>query len=191
MLAAARKHSAALKAAVAHGFHRPIYSTTGGGGAAEAAIIRSSPPISMARLPWGEPRIPLFFVADDHRVQVNAHASDVSAVEGSPVRHLDPEHERLIGSGVSFATADGTRAEFEIPDRLRSLVHTLREPNNAQAIRTIPARRGMHIGVFRAEMIEQARGIRNIRDCSRRGTARLPLARRRPTITPNVRTWRW
>jgi hypothetical protein len=66
----------------------------------------------------GGTRIPLFFVADDHRVQVNAFGSDVSAVEGSPVRHPDPNHERLIDSTVSFATADGSRAEFKISDRL-------------------------------------------------------------------------
>jgi hypothetical protein len=62
--------------------------------------------------------IPLFFVADDHRVQVDAYGSDVSAVEGSPVRHPDPNHERLIDSTVSFATADGSQAEFKISDRL-------------------------------------------------------------------------
>jgi hypothetical protein len=66
----------------------------------------------------GGTRIPLFFVADDHRVQVDAYGSDVSAVEGSPERHPDPKHERLIDSAVSFATADGNRAEFKISDRL-------------------------------------------------------------------------
>jgi hypothetical protein len=66
----------------------------------------------------GGTRIPLFFVADDHRVQVDAYGSDVSAVEGSPVRHPDPNHERLIDSTVSFATADGSQAEFKISDRL-------------------------------------------------------------------------
>ena len=62
--------------------------------------------------------LPLFFVADDHRVQVNAYGSDVSAVESGPVRHPDPNHERPINSTVSFATADGSRAEFKISDRL-------------------------------------------------------------------------
>jgi hypothetical protein len=66
----------------------------------------------------GGTRIPLFFIADDHKVQVDAYGSAVSAVEGSPVRHPDPKHERPIASGVSFATADGTRAEFRISDRL-------------------------------------------------------------------------
>jgi hypothetical protein len=66
----------------------------------------------------GGTRIPLFFVADDHRVQVNAYGTDVSAVEGGPVRHPDPKHERPIDSAVSFATADGSRAEFNISDRL-------------------------------------------------------------------------
>ena len=66
----------------------------------------------------GGTRIPLFFVGDDHRVQVNAFGSDVSAEEGSPVRHPDPKHERPIDSTVSFATADGSRAEFKISDRL-------------------------------------------------------------------------
>jgi hypothetical protein len=66
----------------------------------------------------GGTRIPLFFVGDDHQVQVNAYGSDVSAQEGALVRHPDPKHERPIPSGVSFATADGSRAEFEISDRL-------------------------------------------------------------------------
>jgi hypothetical protein len=66
----------------------------------------------------GGTQIPLFFVADDHRVQVNAYGSDVSAVESSPVPHPDPKHERPIDSAASFATADGSRAEFRISDRL-------------------------------------------------------------------------
>jgi hypothetical protein len=39
-------------------------------------------------------------------------------VEGGSVRHPDPKHERPIPSGVSFAAADGSRAEFKISDRL-------------------------------------------------------------------------
>ena len=74
------------------------------------------------RYPWqgrgGGTDIPLLFVADDHGVQVNAYGSDVSAVESSPVRHPDPNHERPINSAVSFATADGNRAEFKISERL-------------------------------------------------------------------------
>jgi hypothetical protein len=66
----------------------------------------------------GGTQIPLFFVADDHRVQVNAYGSDVSAVESSPVPHPDPKHERPIDAAVSFATADGSQAEFRISDRL-------------------------------------------------------------------------
>jgi hypothetical protein len=58
-------------------------------------------------------------------VQVNAYGSDVSAVEGGPVRHPDPKHERPIPSGVSYATADGTRAEFKISDRLVKSVNEL------------------------------------------------------------------
>lgn len=66
----------------------------------------------------GGTRIPLFFVGDDHQVEVNAYGSDVSAVEDGPVRHPDPKHERPISSGVSFATADGSRAEFKISARM-------------------------------------------------------------------------
>ena len=51
-------------------------------------------------------------------MQVSAYGSDVSAVEGGPVRHPDPKHVRPIGSGVSYITADGSRAEFKISDRL-------------------------------------------------------------------------
>jgi hypothetical protein len=39
-------------------------------------------------------------------------------VESAPVRHPDPNHERPIGSGISFSTADGSGAEFKISDRL-------------------------------------------------------------------------
>jgi hypothetical protein len=66
----------------------------------------------------GGTRIPLFFVGDEHQALVNAYGADVSAVEGAPVRHPDPKHERPIGSGISFATADGTRADFKISDRV-------------------------------------------------------------------------
>ncbi len=62
--------------------------------------------------------IPLLFVADEHGVQVNAYGSDVSAAESGPVRHPDPNHERPIDSAVAFATANGSRAEFKISDRL-------------------------------------------------------------------------
>ena len=73
----------------------------------------------------GGTRIPLFFIGDDHQVQVNAYGSDVSAVEGGLVRHPDPKHERPIPSGVSYATADGSRAEFKISDRLVKSVDEL------------------------------------------------------------------
>jgi len=66
----------------------------------------------------GGTRIPLLFVGDEQQVQVNAYASDVTAVEDGPVRHPDAKHGRPIGAGVSFATADGSRADFKISDRL-------------------------------------------------------------------------
>ncbi len=62
--------------------------------------------------------IPLLFVADDHGVQVNAYGSNLTAVESKPVRHPDPNHDRPINSVVSFATPDGSQAEFKISDRL-------------------------------------------------------------------------
>jgi len=46
-------------------------------------------------------------------------------VEGGHVRHPDPKHERSIPSGVSYATADGSRAEFKISDRLVKSVNEL------------------------------------------------------------------
>jgi hypothetical protein len=73
----------------------------------------------------GGTRIPLFFVGDDHQVRVNAYGSDVSALEGGPVRHPDPKHERPIPAGVSYATADGSRADFKISDRLVKSVNQL------------------------------------------------------------------
>jgi hypothetical protein len=85
----------------------------------------------------GGTRIPTLFVADDHQVQVNAYGSDVSAVEGGAVRHPDPNHGRPIGSGVSFATADGSRAEFKISDRLLTSNNLL--SNQSFLIRTAAA----------------------------------------------------
>jgi hypothetical protein len=66
----------------------------------------------------GGTRIPLFFVADDHQVQVNAYGSAVSTEEGPLVRHPDPKHKRPIPSAIAFVTADGNRAEFRISDHL-------------------------------------------------------------------------
>jgi hypothetical protein len=66
----------------------------------------------------GGTEIPLFFVGDEHGVQIDAYGLDVKTVEGGPVRHPDPNHERPIGSGISFSTADGSEAEFRISDRL-------------------------------------------------------------------------
>lgn len=85
----------------------------------------------------GGTRIPLFFVADNRQVQANAYGSDVSAAEGSAVRHPDPKHERPIGSGVSFTTADETRAEFKISDRLLTSSNLL--ANRSFFIRTAAA----------------------------------------------------
>ena len=73
----------------------------------------------------GGARVPLFFVGDDHQLQFNAYGSDVSMVEGGPVRHPHPKHERPVPSGVSYATADGSRAEFKISDRLVKSVNEL------------------------------------------------------------------
>ena len=66
----------------------------------------------------GGTSVPLFFIGDERQVEVNAFGPEVSTSEGAPVRHPDPNHKRLIGSGISFATADGSRAEFKISDHL-------------------------------------------------------------------------
>jgi hypothetical protein len=66
----------------------------------------------------GGTNIPLFFIGDEHRVEVSAFGSDVATIRGEPVRHPDSKHKRPIGSGISFNTADGSRAEFKISDHL-------------------------------------------------------------------------
>jgi len=66
----------------------------------------------------GGTNIPLFFVGDEAQIEVNAFGSAVTTTEGEPVRHPDPHHERAIASGIAFATADESRAEFKISDRL-------------------------------------------------------------------------
>ena len=66
----------------------------------------------------GGASVPLFFVCDEHQVEVNAFGSDVSTTEGAPVRHPDPNHKRPIGSGISFSVAGGGQAEFKISDHV-------------------------------------------------------------------------
>jgi hypothetical protein len=66
----------------------------------------------------GGTSIPLFFVGDEHQVEINAFGSDVTPVEGAPVRHPDTGHTRPIPSGVTFTAADGSLAEFKISDHL-------------------------------------------------------------------------
>src|SRR6266446_726066 len=99
-------------------FHRPIYSTTGGGGAAEAATTRSSPPISMATPLWAGP----VFHSSSSVMTIRCRSMPTGPTyrrwRAAPLRHPDPKHERPIPAGVSFATADGSRAEFKISDRL-------------------------------------------------------------------------
>jgi hypothetical protein len=104
--------------------------TSEGGYTVIAADIRGNAAV-------GGTRIPLFFVGDDHQVQVNAYGSDVSAVEGGPVRHPDPKHVRPIGSGLSYVAADGSRAEFKISDRLLKSSNLL--SNQSFIIRTAAA----------------------------------------------------
>ena len=73
----------------------------------------------------GGASIPLFFVGDETRVEVDAFGSAVTPTEGAPVPHPDPRHERPIGSGIAFATADGSRAEFKVSDHLLTSANLL------------------------------------------------------------------
>jgi hypothetical protein len=82
-----------------------------GGHTIIASVIHGSPAV-------GGTSVPLFFVGDEDQIEVNALGADVSTTEGDPVRRPDPKHKRAIGSGVTFATTDGSRAEFKISDRL-------------------------------------------------------------------------
>ena len=66
----------------------------------------------------GGTSIPLFFIGDEHQVEVNAFGSDVTTIKGDPVRHPDSNHKRPIGSGITFIAPDGSRAEFKISDHL-------------------------------------------------------------------------
>lgn len=89
----------------------------------------------------GGTSVPLFFVGDPTRVEVDAFGSDVSTVEGAPVRHPDPHHQRPIGSGIAFSTADGSRAEFKISDHLLTSANLLGDA--PLAMRTAAAALGM------------------------------------------------
>jgi hypothetical protein len=73
----------------------------------------------------GGTSIPLFFVGDERHVEVDAFGSAVSTVEGAPVRHPDPHHQRPIGSSISFSTANGSRAEFRISDHVLTSANLL------------------------------------------------------------------
>jgi hypothetical protein len=66
----------------------------------------------------GGTNIPLFFIGDEHRVEVSAFGPDVSTIKGDSVRHPDPSHKRPIGSGISFIARDGSRAEFKISEHV-------------------------------------------------------------------------
>jgi hypothetical protein len=87
----------------------------GRGRSAEHTIIASE---IHGKSAVGGTNIPLFFIGDEHRVEVSAFGSDVATIRGEPVRHPDSKHKRPIGSGISFNTADGSRAEFKISDHL-------------------------------------------------------------------------
>ena len=73
----------------------------------------------------GGTSVPLFFVGDETQVEVDAFGSDVSTIEGEPLRHPDPHHQRPIGAGIAFATADGSRAAFKISDHLLTSANLL------------------------------------------------------------------
>jgi hypothetical protein len=73
----------------------------------------------------GGTSVPLFFIGDETQIEVDAFGSDVTTIEGEPVRHPDPRHQRPIGSGISFATADGSRADFKISDHLLTSANLL------------------------------------------------------------------
>jgi len=89
----------------------------------------------------GGTSIPLFFVGDETRVEVDAFGSDVTPIEGDPVRHPDPRHERPIGSSIAFATADGSRAEFKISDHLLTSANLLADA--PVALRAMASAMGM------------------------------------------------
>ena len=92
-----------------------------------------------AKAAVGGSSVPLFFIGDEHGVEVNAFAPDVSVAEGAPVRHPDPSHERPIASAVSFA-ANGDKATFSISDRLLTSSSLLDDqPFAVRAMATIMA----------------------------------------------------
>jgi len=89
-----------------------------GGHTIIAAEIHGKPAV-------GGTSIPLLFIADEHQVEVNAFGADVSPTEGPLVRHPDPAHSRAIASEISYATADGTKAEFKISDHILTSTNLL------------------------------------------------------------------
>ncbi|MDB5874805.1 MAG: hypothetical protein JWQ07_4247 [Ramlibacter sp.] len=76
-----------------------------------ASVLQAKPAL-------GGHRLPILYIADDRKIEVAAIGNDVTAVEGLAVPHPDPAHARTIGSSVSFETQSGSRARFNISDRM-------------------------------------------------------------------------
>ena len=89
----------------------------------------------------GGTSIPLIFVGDEHGGRVDAIGAAVTPTEGALARHPDPKHQRPIASGISFATADGSRAEFRISDHVLTSANLL--ANAPMAMRAAAAAMSM------------------------------------------------
>jgi len=66
----------------------------------------------------GGTSVPLLFIGDEQQVEVSAFGAAVIPVEGALVRHPDAHHDRLIPSGITLTTADGSGAAFKISDKM-------------------------------------------------------------------------
>jgi len=83
----------------------------------------------------GGTNIPIYFVGDEHQIDVSSFGPEVTTIRGDLVRHPDAKHTRKIASGISYITADGTRVDFELSDRLLKSVDLI--DDESAVVRTV------------------------------------------------------
>jgi len=72
-----------------------------------ASVIRAKPDV-------GGNLVPLVFVGNEQKEEVEAHGDAVVVSEDSPTTHPDHKHDRPISSSINFAMSDGSSARFSI-----------------------------------------------------------------------------
>lgn len=66
---------------------------------------------------FGGHNLPIMFIGNRKRIEVNGLGSEVNAIDGPPVPHPDPQHVRKIPSSVAVEVPNGSLVRFNISDR--------------------------------------------------------------------------